>query len=454
MSTDMDAVPSKSLPLDGIRVVELTSAGAGPFGGMILGDLGAEIFKIEDSRRPDVGTRGPVALAPASMNGAIGAHYPDRQAGSRPYERYTMFNYLCRNRRSVTFDLTSPRMRELLLELIDVSDVLFANRMAGVLTNMGLDYPTLRARNPRLVMLEATAFGSTPGPFRDYRGYGATMEAFAGHTLLRGYPDDDPSSTYTVVHADAVGGAHIAFAICAALVSRERTGNGTYIDLAQTEALIHQLGPAVMDFAMNERVRTSLGNRDTSIVQGVYRSKGDDKWLAVSIEDDDQWVAVCEVIGRTDLSTDGRLSSVTGRLRHHDLVDDAIQSWSEDMDHYEAFHLLQTAGVPAAPILDMKEALRDPHHRDRGFFEAVTYPYTGPIIEGVEGPGTHDYPGPFFDLSAAPIRIRRHAPSVGQDNDYVFREVLGLSVDEYELLGSQGLIGTEYAVAGGAADSQ
>ena len=422
---------TENLPLDGIRIVELTSAGAGPFGGMILSDLGAEVIKVEDSIRPDVGTRGPVELAPASMRGAIGAHYPDRQAGTRPYERYTMFNYLCRNRLSATFDLSRPSMHAMLLRLIDRSDVLLANRMAGVLEGMGLGYDVLSQRNERLVMVEATAFGSSQSPYRDYRGYGATMEAFAGHTLLRGYPDSEPSSTYTVVHADAVGGAHAAFAICAALVSREQTGHGTYIDLAQTEALIHQLGPAIMDFTMNGRVRETLGNRDTSIVQGVYRSASEDAWLAVSIEDDTQWVRLCGIIDRPLMALDDRFSTTTSRLRNIDEIDDAIESWSLAVDHYEAFHLLQDAGIPAAPILDMKEAMADPHHRERNFFEQVTYPYTGPIVDGVEGPGIHEYAGPFFDLSESNVRIRRAAPSVGQDNEYVFREIVGLDADEY-----------------------
>ena len=223
---------NEQLPLEGVRALELAEVWAGPFCGTLLGDLGAEVIKVESIQRLSRG-----AIRPPS--GASG--YPDDEPGERPWNRFANYNAINRNKLDVTLDLTSSRGVEVFKELVSVSDMVFCNYAYGVMESFGLGYDALRRVKPDLIVLMMPGYGNT-GPYKRYRSMGMTIDAFTGHSSLRGYPDLDLSTLSLVHHPDAVAGVTAAFAVCAALHYRARTGKGQFIDMSQAEAFTPHLG--------------------------------------------------------------------------------------------------------------------------------------------------------------------------------------------------------------------
>ena len=436
------------LPLDGIRVLDFTVVWAGPFAAMTLADLGAEVIRVESIQHLDLNTRGMPKLPPVVMAGARGRYYPNKQAGEHPWNRTGMFNYAGRNKLSMTVDLTRKEGLDYFFKLVSVSDVLIDNNAAATLAKLGITYERLRKVRPDIVMLQFPNYGTT-GPYRNYKGYGANVEAFVGHTWLRGYPDSDPSNTYIVYHADAAAAQTAAFAIMAALHHRSRTGQGQYIDLSQGEAMVHHLSQAVMDYSMNGRVQGSLGNRHPYLApHGAYRCKGDpspgsgqgDAWVAIAVRNDEEFSRLCKEMGWPELATDERFTTGLARLKHQDELDEAIGAWTATLDKDEVMRRLQRAGVPAGALLTPHGAFKDPHLRARGFFQTVTHPEAG----------THEYASPFIRLSKTPLSIRRPAPCLGEHNHHLYRGLLGVDTETFANLRTEGHVGEVYAaVAGG-----
>ncbi len=411
-----------SLPLAGIRIIDMTVVWAGPFATVLLGDMGAEIVRIDSLQHHDVNTRGNPNITSEQVRSQGGGVFPNGDPGADPWNRSASFNTTGRNKKSITIDLTRPEGMAVFFRLVERSDVFIENNAPDVVNRLGLGWDVLKRVNPRLVMISMPAFGGT-GPYHHFRAYGANMEAVVGHTLLRGYPDTDPTNTTNVFFADATGGAAAAFAVVTALYQRDRTGEGQFIDMSLAENVGHTFSQAMMDYSMNGRVQTTLGNRDPSRApQGVYPCAGDDSWLAISCRDDAEFAALCSVMGRLDLAADPRFAGTLARYHHQDELDAAIAAWTAGQDHYTAFHLLQQAGVTAAPVLTIPEVAADPHLHARGMWQRVEHPATG----------AHAYLGPIAGhLSKTPLRIWAPAPLLGQDNEYLYREVLGYSEEEY-----------------------
>lgn len=421
------------LPLEGVRVIDMTVVWAGPFGSALLGDLGAEVIKVEtvhywDSNSRTVG----VTLEALRANGGDPA--PD----AKPWEISANFNSVGRNKKSVTIDLTKPEGSEAFHRLISKSDVYIENNSPDVVKRLGLTYELLGRANPNLIMISMPAFGAT-GPYSHFRAFGANMEAVVGHTLLRGYPDTDATNLTGVFLADACGGAASAFAVMSALYHRKRTGKGQFIDMSQAENVTHTLSQAFMDYSMNRRVQSTLGNRDPSRApQGVYRCAGEDSWLALSCGTDAEFRALCDVIGRPELAADARFADSLSRHAHQDGLDAEISAWTAARDHYDAFHALQAAGVPCSPVLTTAEVAVDPHLQARDQWQRLTHPKAG----------THSYlKSPISQMSKTPLRIWKHASTLGEDNEYVYKQVMGYSDAEYQRFVELGHIGTEYVSA-------
>jgi crotonobetainyl-CoA:carnitine CoA-transferase CaiB-like acyl-CoA transferase len=283
-------------------------------------------------------------------------------------------------------------------------------------------------------MASLPAFGSS-GPYRDYRAYGTNIEATVGHILLRGYTDTDPSATTGVNLSDAGAGAAAAFAMMAALRHRIRTGRGQFIDLSQAENFVHSLSQAVMDYSMNGRVQSTIGNRSPDRApQGVYRCAGEDAWVAVSCGSDAEFRDLCSVIGRPELADEPRFAGLDARQANHDELDAIVEAWTVDKDHYDVFHALQALRVPASPVLSFEEIFEDPHLQDRGDWQQVTHPEAG-TYQHLRSPMHH--------MSATPLQIRKHAALLGADNEYVYREVCGYTDEEYRWFVENGHAGTE-----------
>jgi crotonobetainyl-CoA:carnitine CoA-transferase CaiB-like acyl-CoA transferase len=422
-----------SLPLEGIRVIDLGVVLAGPYGTLLLADLGAEVIRVESTRHFVPMTRGAMARPSRELVASwppISGGYPDRDPGERPWNRFPWFNQTARNKLGATIDLREPEGRDALLRLAAISDVLVTNQSPGSLDALGVGWEACRGVNERLVYVDATSFGSS-GPYRSWRALGLQMEAFAGHDLLRHYRDRDVDSNTWAVTADAAGALAVALAAQMGLYARRRTGRGQYVDISMVENFLGLIGPIVLDYTATGRVQGSLGNRDYAAVQGCYPCAGNDRWLVLTIRDDREWVGMLRATG---WPAEDRLATAAARYAAHDELDDRIADWTRGHAREDAVARLRAAGVPAGPVLDDADAYADPHLAERGFFWEITQ----------SDSGTHLYPGAPYRLHARKLGARRPPVTLGEHNEHVYKELLGYSDEEYDRLVASGQIGTEY----------
>lgn len=406
------------LPLTDVRVLDLSQVFAGPTCTRILAELGADIIKVEARQRLDV----PRSLIMTDNDGA-----------DEPWNRACYFAVHNAGKRGVTLDLTNEKGRELLKRLIPQCDVLVESYTPRVMKDFGLDYESVRELRPDIIMLSMSGYGQT-GPYCNWSAYGMGLEPASGISSSTGYRGG-PAIRSGISFTDPLTGVLGAGAVLVALHDRQRTGRGQFIDLSQQEGAIAVLGSALMDYQMNGRVAERLGNRSSwAAPQGCYRCRGDDDWLVVSIENDGEWASFCRATGHPEWAEDERFSDVLARHENHDALDELIEGWTRDQDHYEAFHLLQRAGVKAAPVLNGKELLLDPHFQERGHFSVVEHPVLGhrPVPRHLVARFDGFDPG-----------VSTAAPLVGQHNREVLQGMLGLSDEELASLEEEGVTGRD-----------
>lgn len=414
--------------MQGLRVIDLSQIFAGPYCTKLLADMGAEIIRVECAARSGRGG----ALPRMKPGGVFGASFPDGDTGQRSYNRFAYYNEVNRNKYAVTLDLTKPLGVDVFKKLVKISDVVVENFTPRVMKNFGLDYPVLKETNPQLIMISLSGYGQD-GPYRDYVTYGEGIEAMVGLSKLTAYPDGEPLKP-GVAYADATSGLHAAFAILAALRYRRLMGRGQYIDLAMREAVTPLMGEAIMDYVMNKRVASPMGNRHPSMApHGCYRSRGDDSWIAIAISSDEEWRSFCQVMGHPPWTKDQKFATLSGRLASQEELDRLIEQWTSQYDQIELMNLLQRSGVKAGAVLNIEELAHDPHLRERGFFEELSHPEAG----------THLYPGVSWKMTRAPGRLRLPAPCFGEHNRYVFEELLGMSHGEILGLAEEGVTASE-----------
>ncbi|MEE9199630.1 MAG: CoA transferase, partial [Dehalococcoidia bacterium] len=316
-----------------------------------------------------------------------------------------------------------------------VTDVVFENNVSETMEKLGITYEMLKEVKPDIIFVRVPAYGNT-GPYKNYRSLGVHLESVIGPSLLRGYTDMDPSTNSAIYMGDYAAGAQGAFAVMAALHHRKRTGKGQLIELSQAENAISFLGEAVMDYTMNGRIQTTLGNRNDfgSAPCGAYRAKGDNRWINITVSNDTEWQGLCDAMGNPDWCREERFSDQLSRWQHLDELDALLGEWTSQYDNYELFHTLQKHGVPAGPVMHAADAYSDPHIKERGFFKKLTH----------ADAGTHLYPGVIFKMSRTPIGVRMPPALLGEHNEYVYKEVLKFSDEEYARLEREEQIGTEY----------
>ncbi len=392
-------------PLKGIRVLDLSQVYSGPLAGRILADMGAEVIRIESAVRS---TRG----GPQPQSGAT---YPNGNPGEKPYNRSAYYNELNRNKLAVSLDLSKDQGKEIFKQLVQISDIVLENFSPRVMSNFGLDYPVLNEIKPEIIMVSISAYGQT-GPYRNYVSFGRGIEAMTGFSQLTGYPDSQPLGPGTA-YADATGGLHAAFAVLMALRHSRRTGKGQHIDLSLRESLTALLGEQIIDYSMNRRTTERRGNKDSRMIfQGCCKCRGDDEWIAISIESEDEWDSLCSITG---IMPDAAI----------DRINESIESWTMQYEPHKAMEILQQAGIRAGAVLSADEINRNPHLKARGFFEEVTHPEAG----------THEYPGMPWKFSKASGITSKPSPCFAEHNNYVFGELLGMSEGEIAELESVGI---------------
>jgi len=430
-----DGSAERRLPLQGVRILSQSIVWAGPFGSMILADLGADVIEVESIQHLNPTRAGMRHIPPSMVEGPTGTVYLNRDVSEGFWNRHAFFNYAKRAHRSVTIDLRREEGRELFYGLVREADVYMENNAANVVEHLGIDYPQLSAINPRLIMMRFPGFG-IEGPYKHFKGYGATMEAVVGHSLLRGSRDSGPSTTPPVYHGDPNAGAHAAFAVQAALYARERTGKGQLIDMAQAEAVTHHISYDLMDYLLNKRVNEHWGNRHPTMAPyGVFPCAGDDYWLALAVDSDEAFAALCREMGQPELVSDERFADVVSRYEHQDALNPIIGAWTQQHGQRELMERLQAAGVMAGMVYNQREMFDDPHLRERGFFLEWEAPEVG----------VRRYPGPMAHFQQTPLAPPRGpAPTLGQHNREVFQGLLGLSDEQYQHLVDAQLIGEAY----------
>jgi len=418
MAVDNNTTPS-GLPLTGIRVIDLSSVWAMPYAAGMLADLGAEVIKIEALQRLD-------------SNRGFGV-WPDAIGGVEPWNAAAVFSIINRGKRSITLNLADGRGRDVFRKLVAISDIVIENYTARVMRGWELDYDRLREIKPDIIMVSNTGYGHE-GPWESYPVQGTALEATTGIPNFTGYRGGRPW-TAGQSYPDFVAMWHGLFCLMAALRRRNLTGQGQWIDLGMYQANVSVQGEALLDYVANGRLGERLGNRDhISGVQGAYRTAGDDQWIVVSALNDDDWHALRGVLG-PDAWTGAAPDSLEEARNRHDEVDDVLGRWAESRGREEAVEALRAAGLAAGPVNNVRDLFLDPHLQERGFYEMVDHaPGTGigrrPLI------------GRAFSISEMPISIRRPAPPLGEANEYVMKELLGLSDAEFDELVSEQLTGT------------
>jgi benzylsuccinate CoA-transferase BbsF subunit len=396
-----------ALPLEGLRVANFGWVWAGPVVGQTLSFLGAEVYKIESYARVDM-TRN----LPPFAEGEAG---PNR----------SLSNHACwAGNGSVSLNLKKAEARELALELIAKSDVVIENFGPGVMEQFGLGYDALRKVKPDIIMFSMPAAGLY-GPLKNVRTYGLSLTSTTGLDSLTGY-DDGPPIPVENAFSDPFNGIFGAFAILTALAHRRRTGEGQQIDFSQQEAVMQMVGPAFMDYAMNGRVAGPMGNRhplSAAAPHGVFPCSGDDRWISIVCMTDDEWAALVEAMGSPTWAASADYATLAARLRNIGALHGALAEWTVGFDDHALAERLQSAGIAAAPVLDVADLLSDAHYVARETFVEVEHPLG--FRETIYGA--------YVKTSRTKARIRP-GPWIGQDNDHVFKELLGLSEERYQAL--------------------
>ena len=411
-------------PLDGLRVIDFWWVAVGPVLASLLADMGAEVIKVESSKRLDY-----CRLIPAPVLEG------ERQAeafASRAeiIDTVPLFHNYNRGKKSVTVDLRHPGAPALLKRLVATADVVVENFSPRVLREIGLDWEALRAVKPDLVMISCSAAGQT-GPWSDLKTFAPSLSSLAGLESLVGYPGERVLGMLAFGYADPSNAHHGALAVLAALWHRERTGQGQYIDMSQLEATVGLAGESLMDYFMNGRVAGPEGSRHRSMAPHAnYPCRGEDQWVAIAVEDDAAWVRLVEAIGGPAWAREERFATLAGRQAHLEELDRRLAEWTRERAACEATERLQQAGVAAFPVYGLEDEKGDPHFRARGLLAWPSHPRIGTM---------EVYAHP-IKLSATPGAVRGTAPALGEHTDEVFGELLGLSPEELARLRSGGVL--------------
>jgi crotonobetainyl-CoA:carnitine CoA-transferase CaiB-like acyl-CoA transferase len=407
-------------PLMGLRVLDFTTAWAGPMTGRILAFLGAEVVKVESATRPDTWR----------MHNAVfqAKRFPGGEAGKRPYNRSALFNSQNHNKLGLSLDIKHPKGLAAMHRLAATADVVIANFTAGTLNRMGVGYDALKKIKPDIIVLEMPGFGNS-GPLSKAAANGATMEMAAGMCAMIGYAGGAPTTTGQV-YPDPMGGYNGAAAVMTALTHRQKTGEGQYIELSQVEASMQFIGEELL-YAIAAKEDPELhGNRVRwAAPHDAFSAKGADEWVTIAVGTDDEWRKLCGIMGRPELASDPRFAAFDARWQNQDLLREPITAWTQQHDKAAIANRLQAAGIRSAPVNTPKDVTESPYLAARKAFVTLSHPDSG----------THGYMTLPFRLGLTPGGQHRASPCLGADTRKVLLELAGLTAQEFAELEAEGV---------------
>lgn len=388
-------------PLYGVRVADFTLHAAGPYCAHLLSLLGAECIKIETAVRPDIFRK------PHPVYGRMGA---------------ATFDQVASNKLSVQLNLKDARGVDLAKRIVAASDIVAESFRPGVMDRLGLSYEALKEVKPDIVMVSVSASGQT-GPERAYAGYAPLFGAAGGLGTLTGYDDGPPTEIRHVM--DHSTGLTAAMGTLAAYLRKKRTGRGQHVDVAAREVACGFIGDALLQFAATGVAPRRAGNAAAqSAPHNVYPCAGNDAWVSIVVASDTEWRAFARALGRGEWLADSRYVSASSRWAHREKLDVEVSAWTRTHTREDVTLILQAAGVAAFPSYTAQDIVDDPHVNARGAITAMS----GPDGE------SRKVVGPPWRFSRTPASIERWTPKLGEHNEYVFGELLGLSSPEVEAL--------------------
>tara|TARA_B100000315_G_scaffold260759_1_gene324912 strand:+ start:3807 stop:6254 length:2448 start_codon:yes stop_codon:yes gene_type:complete len=410
---------TQSLPLDGLRILDLSMFFAGPVAAQIAADAGAEVIKVESIQRID-GWRGSGVRGESDL--------PD-------WERSPNFNWVNRSKRGITLNLTDKRGTDILKRMVKDADVVIENYTPRVMDKFGLGYDVLKEINPRLIMMSMSGFGRDVS-WRDYVAFGMSTEQMSGFCHLTGYEDGDPLFTGTT-GGDIYAGVMGANVLLAAIHHSRKTGEGQHIDFSQLAACNLYVGDVMTGWSLAGHDPGRMGNAHVYYApQGIYPCR-DDRWIGITCRTDQDWRALTAIMCRDDLQSDNALDCAAGRAENRTVIDTAIAAWTRDQDALELMHRLQRAGAPAGAVMTGRDLLDDPHLAVRGSF----LPQDRPEL------GVKHYPNQPYRFRYAQSAPNRRAPLLGEHTSEVLTELAGLTDDDIADLIIDDVVGTEPIIA-------
>jgi len=404
--------------LEGIKVAEFAWVIVGPQVGRELAGHGATVVRIESHKRPDINR--------------MSTPYKDGISGIDRSGHWTPRNP---NKYGMSLDMSKPKGREVARKLVAWADIVTESMTPGSMARLGLDYESCRQIKPDIIYFSTCQMGQQ-GPYRAFGGYGQMAAAYAGLSHLTGWPD---RSAVLLPNAppDFISAWYLCSVVLAALDYRRRTGKGLYLDQSQIEAGITFWGPGLLDYTVNGRIATRMGDRDPNMCpHGAFPCLGDDEWVAIAVATDEEWQALCRCIGDPEWAREPRFGTFLGRKANEDELEPLIAEWTKDYASHQLMVMLQEAGVAAGVVSTAQSLLEDPQLRHRGHFVPMEHRVIGIL----------NYAMPAYRLSKTPGQLYKAAPCLGQDNEFVYKEILGYSDDEVTQFLLDGVITTEHDI--------
>ncbi len=399
---------------EGIKIVEFAAIAAGPLIGQHLAIHGATSVHVESYKRPD----------------GFRQNYPPYKDNKPGLNRSGAFTICNNDKYGVTLNLKAKESLEVAKKLIAWADIVIENFTPGTLDKLGMGYVHMKPYNDDIIWLSSCNQGQT-GPHAFHPGFGSHLSSLCGFTYMTGYKDRYPCILYGP-YVDHIGVGYGVIAAAAALEHRRKTGEGQYVDLAQYEVGVQFMLSTLLEYSVNHRVVERDGNRHTfAAPHNTYPCKGEDRWCVIAVFNDKEWKSLAGCMGREELISDPRFATIPARKANEEALDKEVEKWTSQRDAYEIFHLLQKNGVQAGVVQTMKDLFEnDPQLKHRKFWAPTDHPEVGRVHAE----------GPPFAFSKTPFEVKKAAPRIGEDNELVFKEFLGIPAEEYDRLVKEGVI--------------